>query len=404
MVMPEVGDLIAQAIMQNPSILKYPLEAQWNALIIKPLCQALKNTNTTYRALVVIDGLDECEPCSDQQELLRLLPTFYKHNLHRRVAFLLASRPESHIESEISALMHDHSSLFRLPHLMLSETEDHGKTCDSYSPHHSMIFVGAFIYVLTIVRWLPGGHPIERLDAILGTTKDQHAQAFTSLDLLYSLILKAARRLEILSFLLEQVQERMRALELELERKQWLVWEPQGTKEQQQALEQVQNREKVLLQEVEMEQERAWTPWDLSRIFGQEDCGYIRLILQPLHSVIRVPESNSGRIEIYHTFSEYLHNSSRSGLYYAGDEKVLGLLFNYDHLGFEGRDRKLGTVWLSLPLKGVRINPDLTHALTTTRGVDWLQSKRIAGGFGSLVYEQNIVHSANGWNQARFLF
>ncbi|KAF8654811.1 hypothetical protein AX16_003380 [Volvariella volvacea WC 439] len=504
MVMPEVGEWISRAIAQNPSILQYPLEAQWNALIIQPLCQAFNSaaTKPTQRALIAIDGLDECDPPSAQQEVLRLLPTLIKHGLHQYIAFLVASRPESQIKTAISSLMRDHPTLFRSPHLVLSETEESREdmrlilttSFNSIRQHCHLIIgdrswppegtidrivdlaKGQFIYVLTIVRWLAGGHPIGRLNAIFGSVNNQQAEAFTSLDLLYGLILKAAcsseagnlvlpclflvtnlkagakglvelelelervrarvlelerplermrereklrERLGELEQLRKQLQKRLQIPEIkqtwgqqdlmvqrlrELEQAQELVREQKRTQEQlwewewervkkqvpelklEWELEQVQKQVQVRMWELQREQallqEHAWTLQDLSRFF-QRDCGYIRLILQPLHSVLRIPDSDSDLIQIYHkSFSEYLHNSSRSGIYYAGDKEVICLLLtrafelDYDHLGFDqefdGRDRKLATVWLSLPLKDVGITSDLAHALAQTRAVDWL--------------------------------
>ncbi|KAF8651517.1 hypothetical protein AX16_004713 [Volvariella volvacea WC 439] len=552
MVMPEVGALIAGAIAQNPSILNYSIQSQWNTLIIEPLSRVFGKTVATRRALIIIDGLDECEPPSHQLEILQLLPTIYKHGLHRHVAFLVASRPESQIESEISALIHDHPSLFRLPHLELLETIESREDMqlvlttslnDIRRRYHRIIgnhqwppqdatkrivdlANGQFIYVHTIVRWLAGGHPVERLDIILGAVNTQQAQAFASLDLLYNLILKAAYNGENGSLVLpclflitdlggldqdsklvkweQELRERHRKQERELEgreedlkvleedlkvrerklkdqdqevkeqkqeikdrdqklgsraqelekreqeleelkeelrnrkweevphrleevrrgwgevkrgwvevQKGWVEiqkecedlqtmqdklqlrqeelqrgWEElgrgwtevqRGHKERQQKFEELAREWGELAQEwTELHQQQTWTLLEISRFFNM-DCGHIRLILQPLQSVLRLPDSDSDPVEIYHqSFSEYLHNKPRSGIYHAGDEGVVRLLLiqalelDHDHLGLEGPDRKLGLVWLSLPVEGIGMTSNLKSILVQTHAADWL--------------------------------
>ncbi|KAF8654803.1 hypothetical protein AX16_003372 [Volvariella volvacea WC 439] len=339
-VMPEVGELIVHAILQNPSIMDYPLEPQWDALIIQPL---------------------------RQQQLIQLLSTLSQHNLHRRVAVLVASRPESLIESEIAALIFDKPQLFQLPHLMLTETRESRedmrlilttKFNDIRRRRHHIIgnrrwppedtvnriidlANGQFIYALTIVRWLTeeDGHPVERLGAIFGASNHQRTRAFAPLDRLYALILKTACSKESGNLVLPCL---------------------------------------FLLTYVSLWLNQLAKPSALSRFFGQ-DCSYIRLMLQPLHSVLRVPEDDSSDIEIYHkSYSEFLHDQSRSGIYWTGQRRVLTQLltqsFALDHmqLGFDFDNQDVGIVWLWLPFKAIEMTPALIHSLARTHATDWL--------------------------------
>ncbi|KAF8644512.1 hypothetical protein AX16_008389 [Volvariella volvacea WC 439] len=86
-VMPEVGKLINSVLSNDPSILDSTIEYQWNALIVKPLCQASTLDGVGQRSLIVIDGLDECEPSSSQRQVLHLIVAFQEHNLSRRLPF-----------------------------------------------------------------------------------------------------------------------------------------------------------------------------------------------------------------------------------------------------------------------------------------------------------------------------
>ncbi|KAF8649170.1 hypothetical protein AX16_005968 [Volvariella volvacea WC 439] len=365
--LPEVGELMQRTLTNDLSILDRTLEVQWDTLIIKPLCQALLNTEFTQRSLVVIDGLDECEPYSYQQRLLQLLPTLQQNGLHRRIAVLIASRPESHIQSQIEILSHDHPSLFRLPHLTLSETEESKEDMrlilttsfnDIYRFRRKIIgnrlwppegaidriidaAKGQFIYVLTIVRWLSekDGHPIDRLEAIFRTYDDQQARAFAPLDRLYALILEVACNTETGNLVLP-------------------------------CLFLLSNGSFSFLSYVST----------LSRLFREDD-GHIRLIFQPLHSVLHVPDDDASdlRVAIYHkSFTDCLQDRSRSGDYWLGDPKVVALLLTktleleYGGLGFTSEDKNLGLAWLSIPRENIELTSELLNCLAQTGAVDWV--------------------------------
>ncbi|KAF8649166.1 hypothetical protein AX16_005964 [Volvariella volvacea WC 439] len=374
-VFSEVGEQIYRALANDPSTLDHTPEVQWETLVIKPLCQGLLNTEFTQRSLIVIDGLDECEPRSDQQQVLRLLSSLQENGLHRRIAVLVASRPESHIRSEIDTLMHGHPSLFRLPHPMLSETEESRNhmhlilTTSFNSIHHRRrqiigncqwppegvvdriidVANGQFIYVLTIVRWLSDedGHPVERLESIYQPYDRHHSRAFAPLDRLYTLILETACKkqagdlvLHCLFLLTYGFHSRMHG----------------SSKE---SLHQASKLSAVL----------------------QKNCGYIRLILQPLHSVLRIPDGDDDTIHIYHkSFSEYLHDRSRSGVYWVRHPDVLTLLLtkilelDRKSIGFANEEQGLGKVWLYLPwVDIIEVTPDLADSLARTHVVEWMQ-------------------------------
>ncbi|KAF8654801.1 hypothetical protein AX16_003370 [Volvariella volvacea WC 439] len=369
-VVPKIGELIRTALVNDPSILNHALEEQWDALIIKPLLETLPKIDFAQRSLIVVDSLDECEPHPSQLRLLRLLPTLEQHGLHHKIAVLIASRPGSRIQSEFDILTLARPSLFRLPHLMLSETGESREDMrliltTSFSDIHRRrrqiigdcqwspdgtidriidVANGQFIYVLTIVRWLSDedGHPVHRLEAIFRAYDDQRARAFAPLDHLYTLISEAARKKEAGELVLPCL-----SLYTFSGRRPGEFWH-QGS------------------------------PITLSQIL-QKDYGYIRLILQPLHSVLSVPDQDSASIEIYHrSFSEYLHDQSRSNMHWVGEPKVVSLLLartlalDYKHFGFTIEDQNLGMIWLALPLTSIEMTSDLVASLAATHAAEWV--------------------------------
>ncbi|KAF8649176.1 hypothetical protein AX16_005974 [Volvariella volvacea WC 439] len=286
-VFPEACELIRRILANDPSILNHSLELQWDALIIQPLRQLHLNSDFTQRSLIVIDGLDECEPYSHQLRLLGLLCTLRQSEFHTRTAVLIASRPESHIQSEFDVLTRDHPSLFRLPYLTLSETAESRDDMrlilttsfnDIYQRRRQIIgnnqwppegvvdriinsAGGQFTYVLTIVRWLSDkdGHPVKRLEDIFRPYDDQRARAFAPLDHLYGLILETACSAEAGDLVLPCLF----------------------------LLSAAETGESFFC----LEEEHLCLSSTLSRYF-RKDCGYIRLILQPLHSILRMPDDD----------------------------------------------------------------------------------------------------------------
>ncbi|KAF8649180.1 hypothetical protein AX16_005978 [Volvariella volvacea WC 439] len=194
-----------------------------------------------------------------------------------------------------------------------------------------------------MIRWLSDtdGHPVERLKAIFKTHDSQQARAFAPLDCLYTLILEAACSKEagdlVLPCLFIVAYDFMNTLPFFLQSP---------------------------LRRVSL----------LSHIF-QKDCGYIRLMLQPLHSVLQVPDEDDSEVYVYHkSYSEYLRDSSRSGIYWVEDQKVVTLLLTkaleMEYKGL-GSILSLKFLWVHLPRENVEMTPDLIDALARTQAVDY---------------------------------
>ncbi|KAK7037291.1 hypothetical protein VNI00_011282 [Paramarasmius palmivorus] len=96
---PELRDLVGQAIDRNPALLQASLEEQFQKLIVEP-CRLLDQLRD-YPWLVIIDGLDECAGSREQQRILSIITTALSGCI--RLRFLICSRPEPPIRIAFSA-------------------------------------------------------------------------------------------------------------------------------------------------------------------------------------------------------------------------------------------------------------------------------------------------------------
>ncbi|KAJ7194576.1 hypothetical protein GGX14DRAFT_377899, partial [Mycena pura] len=96
MLFPDFKDLVSKIIYEDPSILDRSLATQLQALIFGP---CLANTN---KAVVVIDGLDECDGNEVQKEVLRSIGDGF-HGQVIPLRILITSRPEPHIRETFEA-------------------------------------------------------------------------------------------------------------------------------------------------------------------------------------------------------------------------------------------------------------------------------------------------------------
>ncbi|KAF8641773.1 hypothetical protein AX16_009806, partial [Volvariella volvacea WC 439] len=373
---PEAGKLI---LSQDPAILNYSFEDKWKALIIEPLRQVSLNRNDTRRSLIVIDGLDECESPSNQRRLLQLLPDLARYHLQRRVSILISSRPERNIEREIQLLVSNYPALFRHPHLELTNTEESRADMwlvlnthfDSIRRRHASIMLnrhwppvpdinrivnnagGQFLYPHTIIQWLQeeGANPIRRLQAILYSHEGDKLPAFAPLDHLYNLILGSLQA----SADKKDCELVLPCLFLVIHK---FVYEGQPTDEG------------FSLNYI----------CDIAEIL-EEETSTIRLILQRLQSVLRVPDSDKGAIEVYHTsFVEYLCDGSRSGTHFVKDPRVLlRLLLRAltPKLAFS-TSLDIMQLWFLLPVRPISPwSPDLFSALAQLNAVNWLREHHL---------------------------
>ena len=95
---PEIRVHVLEALDQDPYLFSRSIEAQTQALIVKPL-NTIANDETlalillSHPRLIILDGLDECHITAAQTHILNALFTTVKH-LHIPLCFFIASRPE----------------------------------------------------------------------------------------------------------------------------------------------------------------------------------------------------------------------------------------------------------------------------------------------------------------------
>lgn len=92
--------LIRNEIMNDPSLPRKSMAAQFNKFIVEPFIHRLQNSHARF--LIIIDGLDECNGHDTQCKLLGLISYFCTTYPTSPLIWVVASRPEPHITSFLS--------------------------------------------------------------------------------------------------------------------------------------------------------------------------------------------------------------------------------------------------------------------------------------------------------------
>ncbi|KAG8999450.1 hypothetical protein FRB95_013021 [Tulasnella sp. JGI-2019a] len=99
-VIPGFGQQLGQAIQADPEICRSDLRTQVTKLILEPLCEMVAADVPSSAIVIILDGLDECEPedHSDAIQLVRLLSeAAWKLPPDLRARIIITSRPEEEI-------------------------------------------------------------------------------------------------------------------------------------------------------------------------------------------------------------------------------------------------------------------------------------------------------------------
>ncbi|KAJ7194573.1 hypothetical protein GGX14DRAFT_527473 [Mycena pura] len=210
MLFPDFKDLVSQIIFKDPSILDRSLATQLQALIFGP---CLVKTNKAELAVVVIDGLDECDGKGVQKELLRSIGDGF-HGQVTPLRFLIASRPEPHIREtfetpsfqvicrnlnieqafadvrrylndEFGRIHHQHRETMGIVPTPWPTFDDVEKLVEKSS--------GYFIYAATIIKFIDDEdfRPTDRLAQVMHwqSIPSEDDSPFEALDQLYTQIL-----------------------------------------------------------------------------------------------------------------------------------------------------------------------------------------------------------------------
>ncbi|XP_006463165.1 hypothetical protein AGABI2DRAFT_207812, partial [Agaricus bisporus var. bisporus H97] len=92
---------IEKEITRDPALLRSSMAKQFLKLIVEPFIHNPR-LNSAGHALIVIDGLDECKNPDTQLELLRLISDLCIEYPSSPLVWLIASRPEHHINAFFS--------------------------------------------------------------------------------------------------------------------------------------------------------------------------------------------------------------------------------------------------------------------------------------------------------------
>ena len=223
---PEIRAHVLEAVELDPALFSCSIQAQIQALIIKPLNavaddEILAPTLLSRPRLIILDGLDECRTTSAQTQILNALSTAVKH-LRILLCFLIASRPEKDIRQAFNdqndlgshsfsialddtyqpdddirvflqltfeEIKRNHPSRAHFP-TSWPTSEDIGRLVKKSS--------GQFIFASTVAKYVNSHRhwPPDRSKIIFGQSDPGQETPFAELDALYHFILSSAADIE----------------------------------------------------------------------------------------------------------------------------------------------------------------------------------------------------------------
>ncbi|KAJ6489990.1 hypothetical protein C8R45DRAFT_201243 [Mycena sanguinolenta] len=283
---PWLRTSISQIVEDDPSVVARSLETQMRKLISKPS----RSHQNRDPVAILIDGLDECEGHSIQEDILRAIRKSSKHAIPLR--FIVASRPEPHIRETFHSP--SYSGRYRSLNVEQSFHDVRKYLRDGFSRihrgHHTMKKVpspwpavdilenlvkrssGYFIYAATIIKFIDDKNyrPTQRLAVVHDGNKAASGSAFDALDQLYMAILGSTpRQAELIPILCAIANFDLTVAEID-------------------------------------------------QLFELPD-GETQLVLRGLHSVLQVPSDDKGVVQSHHaSLWDFLDNRSRSHNFYVG--------------------------------------------------------------------------------------
>ncbi|KAK6974814.1 NACHT domain-containing protein [Favolaschia claudopus] len=212
LISPAFKAAIAMHLTSNPALIDKSLPAQLQRLVVDPYNDAEASNDRTSSLVIVIDGLDECQDETRQQEILRSLAKFLASQPLLRI--LIVSRPEAHIkqvfgEAALSSYAHlivpgsseDVEVYLTDEFKRIRETHAAMASISCPWPEDDLIHhiidksSGHFIYAATVIRFVEDDNfdPAERLVIVTQLQPQQqdpnYVSPFSALDELYLQIL-----------------------------------------------------------------------------------------------------------------------------------------------------------------------------------------------------------------------
>ncbi|KAJ7235990.1 hypothetical protein C8J57DRAFT_138872 [Mycena rebaudengoi] len=211
---------ISQIVENDPSLVARSMKVQLERLVLEP-CRSLRESESLT---ILVDGLDECDGHSVQEEILQLIASCFRKQ-PPPVKFILASRPEPHIrevfEGSFFLGLHEcfniQQSYEDIEKYLRAEFKriycEHHRTMANVPkpwPADKLLkkliqnSSGYFIYAHTVIRFIDDKNfrPPERLQVIVENLKTEFDSPYGALDQLYKDILAVVpnrpRMLELL--------------------------------------------------------------------------------------------------------------------------------------------------------------------------------------------------------------
>ncbi|KAF9528329.1 hypothetical protein CPB83DRAFT_342643 [Crepidotus variabilis] len=205
---------IEAVVQAEPAIVDASIDVQLQRLVLGPIAEVAGHLSMVY---VILDGLDECGVEEQQIQIIQLIQAIVTEQ-HLPIRFLVASRPESWIQTTI--LLPPATSLLTIflnqdeeadGDIRLYYETEFSKICNDPRHIHSMTSTptpwpstdnikqlvewssGQFIYAKTVTRFVgePGHSPIRRLEIVLQPSSEltKSRSPLDRLDALYTQIL-----------------------------------------------------------------------------------------------------------------------------------------------------------------------------------------------------------------------
>ncbi|KAF9445647.1 hypothetical protein P691DRAFT_784929 [Macrolepiota fuliginosa MF-IS2] len=95
---PAYRTYIVELLDFDPTMVKKSMQEQFKAFIVQPFAIKELLAGTQDTVLILLDGLDECEGDDAQREIIHLIAKFALQYPTSPLIWLIASRPESHIQ------------------------------------------------------------------------------------------------------------------------------------------------------------------------------------------------------------------------------------------------------------------------------------------------------------------
>ncbi|KAJ3573997.1 hypothetical protein NP233_g2076 [Leucocoprinus birnbaumii] len=213
---------IVQQLSNDPRLIEKSLTEQFKCFFTRPFTQG--NFLEENTILILLDGLDECSSEASQRELITLISRFVLNNPVAPLIWIIASRPEFHIQRAFSdpKIQNSHQRLAvplnttqacldverylrdKFDDIRLTYADCFSPTTQQWPPESDFLQIvsracGLFIFASTIVRFIEDenvGNPVSQLRLVMRAIQtvpsiDPENSPLAALDSLYAEIISS---------------------------------------------------------------------------------------------------------------------------------------------------------------------------------------------------------------------